>query len=172
MEKPEENEYAPFYQPYMEVFLDNDKNITENLEDSIQYAMRILRGLAYEKHMFRYAEDKWTIKEIVQHLIDAERVFNYRAMRFARIDMTDLPGFDENLYVDNSNANQRDFIDLLEEFSDLRKTTIQLYKSFTPEALLVIGSANGNLMSVRALGFITSGHLLHHLKVIQERYLV
>jgi len=172
MEKLENNEYALFYQPYLQEFSEDDKNIIENLEDSIQYSMRILRGLNYEKHLFRYEEDKWTIKEIVQHVIDTERIFNYRALRFARKDKTDLAGFEENLFVGNSNANQREFVSLLEEFYTLRKTTIDLYKSFSEEALLQIGIANGNSMSVRVLGYITSGHLLHHLKVIQERYLV
>ncbi len=172
MELLDENEYAPFYHPYIQSVSNDDKNIVENLEDSIQYALRILRTLPYEKHVFRYAEGKWTIKEIVQHLIDTERVFNYRALRFARKDTTDLAGFDENVYVENSNANSREFIELLEEFAALRKDTVLLYKSFSSETLLQKGTASGNTMSVRALGYITSGHLLHHLKVIQERYLI
>ncbi len=171
MESLGENEYAPFYQAYIHAVSNNDKNIIENLEDSIQYALRILRALPYEKHVFRYDEGKWTIKEIIQHLIDSERVFNYRALRFARKDTTDLMGFDEKLYVENSNANTREFINLLEEFATLRRDTVFLYKSFSYDAQLEIGTANGNTMSVRALGYITSGHLLHHLKVIQERYL-
>jgi hypothetical protein len=171
MENLEANEYAPFYKPYIEMVANDGKNIVENLEDSIQYALRILRALPYEKHVFRYAEGKWTIKEIVQHLIDTERVFNYRALRFARWDPTDLAGFNENLYVENSNANYREFIDLLEEFATLRKNTVLLYKSFSHDALVARGTANDNTMSVRALGYITSGHVLHHLKVIQERYL-
>jgi len=171
MELLGENEYAPFYQGYIQAVSNDDKNIIENLEDSIQYALRILRALPYDKHVFRYEEGKWTIKEIVQHLIDSERVFNYRALRFARKDTTDLMGFDENLFVENSNANSREFINLLEEFAILRRDTVLLYKSFSYDALLEIGTANENSMSVRALGYITSGHLLHHLKVIQERYL-
>jgi hypothetical protein len=172
MELLGENEYAAFYQTYIQAVANDDKNIVENLEDSIQYALRVLRAVPYEKHVFRYAEGKWTIKEIIQHLMDAERVFNYRALRFARKDTTDLAGFDENYYVQNSNADQREFIELLEEFSALRKDTVLLYKSFSTDALLEIGTANGNPMSVRALGYITTGHLLHHLKVIQERYLI
>lgn len=171
MELLGENEYAPFYQGYIQAVSNDDKNIIENLEDSIQYALRILRALPYDKHVFRYEEGKWTIKEIIQHLIDSERVFNYRALRFARKDTTDLMGFDENLFVENSNANSREFINLLEEFAILRRDTVLLYKSFSYDALLEIGTANENSMSVRALGYITSGHLLHHLKVIQERYL-
>lgn len=171
MELLGENEYAPFYQGYIQAVSNDDKNIIENLEDSIQYALRILRALPYDKHVFRYEEGKWTIKEIIQHLIDSERVFNYRALRFARKDTTNLMGFDENLFVENSNANSREFINLLEEFAILRRDTVLLYKSFSYDALLEIGTANENSMSVRALGYITSGHLLHHLKVIQERYL-
>ncbi len=171
MESLGENEYAPFYQTYIHAVSNNDKNIIENLQDSIQYALRILRALPYEKHVFRYDEGKWTIKEIIQHLIDSERVFNYRALRFARRDTTNLMGFDENLYVENADANSREFIELLDEFATLRKDTVLLYKSFSYDALVEIGTANGNTISVRALGYITSGHLLHHLKVIQERYL-
>ena len=124
-----------------------------------------------EKQTYRYSNDKWTIKEIVQHIIYTERVFNYRALRIARKDSIDLPGFDENRFVKHSNANQRDYNLLLDEFSSLRKTTIYLYESFSDEALLEKGKINSNTMSVRALGYLTSGHLLHHMEVIKSRYL-
>lgn len=169
--KIENNEYASFYQPYIQVLLDNDKDIVENLRDSCNKAIQTLDNLDTEKQLFQYAEGKWTIKEIIQHIIDTERVFNYRALRFARNDISELSGFDENHYVSNSNANNRDFQDLLEEFSLLRRSTILMYQNFTNEALLLKGNANGKYISVRALGFITSGHLLHHLQVINTRYL-
>jgi len=171
MPKLEKNEYASFYQPYIQVLLDNDKDLIENLQSSLDETLQILKNLNSEKQLFQYAEGKWTIKEIMQHIIDAERVFNYRALRFARNDTTVLSGFDENHYASNSNANTRDFIDLLEEFSLLRKSTILMYKNFTKDTLLLKGKASGEYISVRAMGFITSGHLLHHLHVIKSRYL-
>jgi len=172
MSKKIENiEYASFYQPYIDQINKNDKSLIENLEDSFQKAFKVLNTMDKEKQLYRYANGKWTIKELVQHIIDAERVFNYRALRFARNDETDLSGFDENDFVTASNANQRDFKELLEEFSVLRKSTIFLYKSFTENTFLLQGKASGSVMSVRALGYVTSGHLLHHLQIIKSRYL-
>ncbi len=107
----------------------------------------------------------------MQHCIDTERVFCYRAMCFARNDSTSLPGFDQDIFVANGNANQLDFADLLDEMKTLRKSTIQLYKSFSEEALLRFGVASGNNISVRALGYLFSGHQLHHLNIVKERYL-
>lgn len=108
---------------------------------------------------------------MIQHIIDTERVFCYRALCFARNDQTPLPGFDQDVFVDNAKSNDRDFNDLLDEMNTLRKSTIQLYKSFSEEALLRIGVASGNEISVRALGYLFSGHQIHHLNVVKERYL-
>ncbi len=171
MSKPESNEYASFYQPYIQILLNNDKNLIENLSDSHDKAFQILENIDAEKQMYQYDEGKWTIKEIVQHIIDAERVFNYRALRFARNDENELSGFDENQFVSESNANSANYNDLLEEFSLLRKSTILMYTNFSDKALSTKGKSSGEFISVRALGYITSGHLLHHLQVIEERYL-
>lgn len=111
------------------------------------------------------------MKELIQHVIDTERIFSYRAMCFARNDKTSLPDFDQDLFVNNDNDNKRDYEDLLDEMSTLRKSTIQLYKSFSEEALLRIGVASENKISVRALGYLFSGHQIHHLNIIKERYL-
>ena len=121
--------------------------------------------------IFRYDNGKWTIKELLQHIIDAERVLSYRALRFSRNDPSDLQGFDEDWYVGNSNGNERNFEDILEEFTYLRKANISLFNSFTSEMMLMLGTANGSIMSVRALGFIIVGHQMHHLKIIKEKYL-
>jgi hypothetical protein len=165
------SEYATFFQPYITVLSDNDMGIIENLKYSHKKAIDFLGNINEGKQTYRYSKDKWTVKEIVQHIMDAERVFNYRALRISRKDSIDLPGFDENHFVKHSNANQRDYNILLDEFSSLRKTTIYLYASFTDVAILEKGKINGNTMSVRALGYLTSGHLLHHLDVIKSRYL-
>ena len=165
------NEYAPFYEPYMKALIENDKSIIENLIDVQETFMSIFESLPKEKQEYAYAEGKWTIKELIQHLIDTERVFCYRALCFARNDKTSLPGFDQDLFVANCNANVRNYKELLHEMTILRKGTIQLFKSFSKEALLRIGNGSGKNMSVRAVGFIISGHQQHHLNIIKERYL-
>lgn len=166
-----DNEYALFYEPYIEALDTNQKSILENLNDTHKEAIALLRDLPEAKQNYRYADGKWTIKELVQHFMDAERVLSYRALRFARRDPTDLPGYEEDDYVKNSNGDIRDYNELLEEFSAVRKATVLLFNSFTDEALQRIGSANGSIFSVRALGYIISGHLKHHLNVIRDRYL-
>ena len=165
------NEYAPYFEQYMQLVTKEGKSIIENMQDSQIEFDTILRNLPKEKHNFSYAEGKWTLKELIQHSIDTERVFCYRALCFARNDKTSLPGFDQDIFVDNGNANQLEFSDLLDEMSTLRKSTIQLYKSFSEEALLRIGVASGNKISVRALGYLFSGHQMHHLNIVKERYL-
>jgi len=117
-----------------------------------------------------YASGKWTINYIMQHLIDTERIFSYRALRFAREDKTPLPGFDENSYVDSSSVNPRSFIDLINEFFLVRETTILLFKSFNETQLQRNGICNNNLHQVSDLGFAIAGHSKHHLNVIKERY--
>ncbi|KGL63773.1 DNA damage-inducible protein DinB [Polaribacter sp. Hel1_85] len=165
------NEYAPYFEQYLQLVSKEGKSIVENLEDSQKEFERIIRNLPEEKQSFAYAKGKWTLKELIQHIIDTERVFCYRALCFARNDKTSLPGFDQDVFVDNVDANSRDFYDLLDEMKILRKGTIILFKSFSDEALLRIGVASGNKMSVRALGYLFSGHQIHHLNVVKEKYL-
>lgn len=118
-----------------------------------------------------YAPGKWTIKEVLQHVIDSERVFSYRALRFARNDATELPGFDENHYAPNAEAGRRDLAAIAEEMNVTRASTLAMFQSFTPEMLLRSGKANGNSISVRALGWVIAGHAVHHMNVIEQRYL-
>ena len=124
-----------------------------------------------DKLVYRYAEGKWTIKEIISHLIDTERIFCYRALRFARQDKTPVAGFDENDYVEASNANNRAIEELLEEYASVRAASISLFKSFSDADLLRKGMAGSGEVSVRALGFLIIGHEKHHINVIKERYL-
>jgi hypothetical protein len=124
-----------------------------------------------DKFDYSYAGGKWTIKDIIQHIIDAERIFTYRALRFSRNDKTELPGFDENIYVDDANGSKRSIMELLTELSAVRHSTMLLFKTFNEEQLLRIGIASNNPMSVRALGFVIIGHQNHHQKVFEERYL-
>jgi len=164
-----ENEYAPFYKNYIKIL--GTVDLFEILNNSLEDLLLTIKHLPEEKLNFSYQEGKWTIKELVQHIIDAERVLSYRALRFSRNDSTDLPGFNEDWYVENSNGNDRSIQDLLEEFTYLRKGSIALFRSFTDEMFELSGSINGSDMSVRALGFIIAGHQIHHLKIIKEKYL-
>tara|TARA_R110002126_G_scaffold291243_1_gene451271 strand:- start:841 stop:1350 length:510 start_codon:yes stop_codon:yes gene_type:complete len=165
------NEYAPYFEQYIQLVSKEQKSILENLEASQKDFEETLRTLPKEKGDFAYAEGKWTLKELIQHIIDTERIFCYRALCFARNDKTDLPGFDQDIFVNNDNANERDYYDLLDEMKTLRTSTIHLFKSFSDDALLRIGIASGNAISVRALGYLFSGHQIHHLNIVKERYL-
>ncbi len=117
-----------------------------------------------------YAPEKWSVKDIIQHLIDAERIFDYRALRFARNDKTVLPGFEENEYVPQANANKRSISDLLNEFRALRSSTLDLFESFDREMLEKEGVSTGVDISVLSIGFAIAGHTYHHVKVIREKY--
>ena len=119
----------------------------------------------------RYAPGKWSIKEVIQHVIDSERIFSYRALRFARNDATELPGFDENRYAPNAEAGRRELAAIVEELNLTRASTLAMFQSFTPEMLLRSGKANRNSISVRALGWVIAGHAEHHMNVIEQRYL-
>ena len=169
MTKLQKNEYPVFYTPYIEI-LDGVSNLLQHLEASLELFEQILYEVDEEKYEFSYQTGKWTLKEVVQHLIDAERVFVYRALRFSRRDATPLMGYEENSYVSNYEINKRDFNTLLDEFCLLRRSTILMFQGFDKEILDLRGTADGNSISVRALGLICSGHVLHHLKIIQERY--
>jgi len=163
------NEYADFYGTYIQAL--ENVHLIEELEISIHELIRFVQNIPMDKFDYRYAEGKWTIKEILQHLIDCERIFSYRALRFSRNDKTPLPGFEENDYVKNTDAVNRSIQDLLTEMAVVRQATLSLFKSFSPEQLLLKGVASGNEISVRAIGFIITGHQKHHQRIFQERYL-
>lgn len=164
------SEYSNFNATYISA-VDSTLDLIEGLEKSKAELVLFLKSIPIDKFEYRYAEGKWTIKDIIQHIIDAERIFSYRALRISRNDITPLVGFDENDYVNNANAHDRNFEDLLNEMKLVRETTILLFKSFSIEQLLRIGTASNYLVSVRAIGFVILGHQLHHFKVIKERYL-
>lgn len=170
MAKPLIDEYPVFFKTYMDMIPENG-DLLDQLENSLEQFEQLLYELEETKPEFRYAIGKWTIKEVVQHMIDVERVFVYRALRFSRNDKTVLRGFDENNYVSHYEINRRDFVVLLDEFCLLRRATILMFKDFDNEILDRRGEVEGATVSVRALGYICSGHVLHHLKVIKERYL-
>ncbi len=163
-------EFAGHFATYINQ-VSSEYNLLEELEISVHRFIKFVQHIPMDKFDYRYAEGKWIIKDIIQHLIDAERIFGYRALRFARNDKTELPGFEENDYVDYANANKRSIQDLLSELAVVRQATLSLFKSFSNEELVRIGIASNKPMSVRALGFIIIGHQNHHQRVFEERYL-
>jgi uncharacterized damage-inducible protein DinB len=163
------NEYADWYQNY--IVEAGEVDLIEELEISVHRLIRFVREIPMDKFDYRYAEGKWTIKDILQHLIDAERIFSYRALRFARKDQTPLASFEENDYADTANGSQRSIQDLLTELAVVRQSTLSLFKTFDDETLKRIGIASNNPMSVRALGFVIIGHQNHHQDIYQQRYL-
>jgi uncharacterized damage-inducible protein DinB len=163
------NEYNPFYQTYINKAQNVD--LKRGLRQSFETVIEFLNTIPEDKLEYHYADGKWTIKEVIQHIIDAERIFAYRALRIARQDQTPLPGFEENDYVPASFANDRSRAELLSDYKAVREATISLFDSFTDAMLLQIGTASDSPISVRALGFITIGHENHHCQVIKERYL-
>ncbi len=162
-------EYASFYAPYIQQL--NNVDLLEELEISVHRLRNFVQNIPIDKYDYCYAPGKWTIKDILQHLIDSERVFAYRALRFARKDGTVLPGFEENDYAAVANGNQRSIRELLTELAVVREATLSLFRTFSDETLLLRGTASGKEMSVRALGFIIIGHQNHHQHVFQDRYL-
>ncbi|XOV68143.1 MAG: DinB family protein [Fluviicola sp.] len=165
------NEYHPYFETYIGPLADRTESITEIMENSAQSFVELLLTLPEEKETFRYAEGKWTIKELLQHINDTERIFQNRALRFARKDATPLPGFDHDGYNDVAFGNNRSLQNLVDEFIAVRQASITLFGSFTDEMLIERGEANGNAISVRAIGYLISGHQMHHQRVFEERYL-
>ena len=163
------NEYSEYYGYY--ISLNATDNLILNLENQLEATYDFFKSLPVDKLEFQYEVGKWTPKDILQHIIDSERIFAYRALRFARFDTINLPGYEENDYAEVANANSRSIEDLIEEYKIVKLATIHLFKSFSEKMLLNIGQANNAPASVRAIGFIISGHEIHHLNIIKVRYL-
>ena len=167
--RPAPNEYAPYYGRY--IALVPDGPIVETLRDQIVETTTFLGSLPEAKGDHRYQPGKWSVKEVIGHMIDSERVFSYRALRFARRDETPLPGFEQDDYVPAGAFGRRTLRDLIEEFRAVREATVHLYRHLDEEALSRSGIANENRMSVRALAWSIAGHERHHVGVLRERYL-
>jgi uncharacterized damage-inducible protein DinB len=166
--RPQTSEYAPYYEKYISLVPGTDP--TAALEAQRPRTLQLLAGRSEADGEFRYAADKWTVKEVLGHLADCERIFTYRALRIARGDKTPMEGFEQDDYVRGGGFDERTLASLLEEFAQVRGATLALFRSFTDEAWLRRGIANKNEVSVRALAFITAGHELHHRQILQERY--
>jgi DinB superfamily len=166
--RPDPAEYASFYANYV-------KNVTEDdvvaaLEAQTRETAALLARVDEEKAAYRYAPEKWSVKQIVGHVTDGERVFAYRALAIARGDQASLPGFDENDYMSNANFDRRSLRELAEDYAVARQATLSMFRGFSDEAWQRRGTANDSAITVRAIAHIVLGHERHHLKVLRERY--
>jgi hypothetical protein len=159
----------PFYQGYLNSVKEDD--LMDALTKNTRQFRKFLKHIPGKKINYAYAEGKWTVKELLQHVVDAERVFVYRALSFARKDTANLPSFDENVWAITAKAPKRKWNDLVDEFKSLRAANIAFFASLDEEQLQQTGTANNNIMSVVALGFVCAGHVAHHMRIISERYL-
>lgn len=167
--RPGADEFAQYYQSYVQQVPDGD--IIEAMIGGAEIAAALVGDLSDEVASHAYAPGKWTLKEVVLHCADAERIFAYRALRIARGDTAPLASFDEQAYVPLSGASSRTLEDILDEFHSVRESTVTLFSGLPAEAWTRRGTASGKEVSVRGIAWITAGHLLHHMGVIQDRYL-
>jgi hypothetical protein len=168
IERPKENEYAPFYAGYVARVPETE--ILEVLREQPKELKRVADSVVPDKESFRYAPDKWSVRELFGHLVDAERFFGHRAFCVSRGDANPLPGFDEKLYVSESSYDSRPLAEMVEDFSLLREANSRLLENLDAAAFSREGVANGAKVTVRALAYIMTGHARHHLAVLRERY--
>lgn len=162
--------FSDYFNHYVNL-VNNNNDVINTLEISHKRTNELLDLITEEQGNYSYAEGKWSIKELLVHLIDTERIFCNRALRIARNDKTNLPGYDHDAYVPESMANERKICEIYKEFDLVRQSTIAMFKSFTPEMLERSGTANGNNLTVLAIGYIIAGHETHHINILEERYL-
>jgi hypothetical protein len=167
--RPSAGDYAPYYERYINLIEGDD--ILKILNDQSKKTQDILNSFSEHKGNYRYADGKWTVKEVVGHLLDTERVFAYRALCIARGEKKSLPGFEQDDYVTEGNFNRRELFDLNYEFRLLRESNLLLFRTFTPEMMQRKGFANETTVSVLALMFMIAGHEKHHMNILKERYM-
>ncbi len=168
IDRPQADEHNPYYSRYIDLVPNAD--ILGTLKQQIEKTLAMLKGVNEEKSNYRYAPDKWTVKEVIGHMIDTERVFGYRAMRVARNDQTPLPGFEQDDYVRFGPFAKSRLSDLADEFSAVRQSNVLLLSQLDEEAWKRRGTANNSPISVRALAYIIAGHELHHRSILREKY--
>ena len=166
--RPEPDEYAPYFGRYIAEAGETDPLTT--MRGQLETTAAAFAAVGEARAGYRYAPEKWSIRQILGHLADSERIFSYRALRMARADTTPLPGFDENDFVAAAEFDSRPLASLLEEWRAVRRATLTLFENLSEEATLRRGTASGGPMSVRALAWIIAGHERHHLAVLRERY--
>src|SRR5215212_3841265 len=169
MHRPEKKEYDPYYEKY--ISLVEKEDIVDLLERQRSEISDAFGGLGEGRGMFSYGDGKLTIKEMLSHMIDGERMFAYRALRISRGDKTPIEGFEQEGYIENSHANKRLFEDLIKELNLLREANLLFFRNLEGEDWKRSGTANEKEISVRALAFIMAGHIRHHLNILNERYL-
>ena len=162
------DEYAAYYANYVGKV--PDISLRSALDESIAVLMEYLTHVAEDRVDYAYAPGKWTIKQSLQHIIDTERIFAYRALAIARGDKTSLPGFEQDEYVAAADVSGRSFLQMIEEFRDLRRSNLTMFKSFTDKDLNQRGTMSGTAVTVRALGYIMCGHVFHHAELYKEKY--
>ncbi len=169
-QRPDPSEYAPYQKAYLDLVTEDD--VLRSLERQLTETVALFESLPESRGDHAYAPGKWRLKEVLGHIVDAERVLSYRALRVARGDTRPLAAFDQDAWVDHSACSQRTFRSLLDEMSAVRQATLSLFRSLDPAALLRRGSTDaGNPFTVRAIPYIILGHERHHLRIIRERYL-
>lgn len=162
--------FSDYFNHYISLVNDNLDVITA-LENTHKNTNELLDLITEEQGNYAYVEGKWSVKELLTHMVDTERIFCNRALRIARNDKTDMPGYDHDAYVPFSGANERKICEIYKEFNIVREGTVALFKSFTPEMLERSGTANGNTFTVLSIGFIIAGHEIHHTNVMEKKYL-
>ena len=167
-ERPDASEYAPFYAGYVAGVPDGD--IVPTMRKAGDDLIATLAAIPESKGAYRYADGKWSVREVIGHMIDAERIFSYRALRIGRGDATPLPGFEEGDYSKTAGSDSRTMKDLVAEMASVRVSTLQLLESFPEDAWMHRGVASNAAVSTRAIAWIMTGHAIHHLKVLKERY--
>ena len=167
--RPETNEYAPYYERYVSLVPEGD--LVETLERQGAEMSALLRGLSEEQGAHRYEPGKWSVKQLVGHVCDGERIFSYRALAFARGDAQALPGMEQDEWMAGSDFDARTLSSLIDEFESVRAATLHLLRHLSPEAWARRGIASGNEVTVRALAYILAGHEAHHVRILRERYL-
>ena len=168
--KPTDQEYAEFYRDYISKVLDSN-DIIGYLEIQTKRVVQLFRTITPSQSNFQYQPGKWSVKEVIGHLVDSERVFGYRAMCIARRETQSLPGFEQDDYVRVANFAYRNLDSLIDEFQHIRQANITLFNSLDEETGKLMGTANGTPVSVRALVYIIAGHTDHHINILKERYL-
>jgi hypothetical protein len=166
--RPQPDEYSAFAARYVDLV--GNAPILEILEQQKESTYDFFKGIIPDKGAYAYAEGKWTVKEVLGHMIDTERIFAYRALVFSH-EAIELPGFDQDVYMENATFNSRSLEDLANEFKTVRESSLYLFRSLSDGQQTQKGIASGNPVSVRALAYMTAGHELHHIKILKEMYL-
>jgi len=169
MARPVPSDYPVFYESYIKLVSEED--LSETMRSSLEEMVDFLDSIYPDKADYRYAEDKWSVKELLQHMIDTERIFSYRALCIARGEHQSLPGFDEKIYAKNADVSGKSLKELKEEMLTVRESVYMMFRGFNDEMLSRVGISNNKQVSVNAIGYMIIGHARHHFNILKERYL-